>query len=64
MKMKIREKKSTFTPLTIVLLCILILYALSMFYLLYWGVITSLKANAAGYEASPFGLFPSLEKHY
>lgn len=62
--MKIKEKKNTFTPLTVVLLCILILYCLSMFYLLYWGVITSLKANAAGYEAAPFGLLPNLTKHY
>lgn len=64
MRMKVKEKKSTFTPLTIVLLCVLCLYALSMFYLLYWGVVTSLKANAAGFEVSPFGLFPGLEKHY
>ena len=64
MRMRVKEKKNTFTPLTIVLLCILILYCLSMFYLLYWGVSTSLKANNTGYLASPFGLFPKLEKHY
>lgn len=61
---KIKEKKSTFTPLTIVLLCILILYCLSMFYLLLWGVLTSLKANTAGFEASPFGFIPNFEKYY
>ena len=64
MRMKVKEKKSTFTPLTIVLLCVLVLYALSMFYLLYWGVVTSLKINAAGFEASPFGLLPNIGKHY
>ncbi len=61
---KIKEKRSTFTPLTIVLLGVLILYCLSMFYLLAWGIITSLKANTAGYQASPFGFFPNFEKYY
>ena len=64
MAKKIREKKSTFTPLTIALLVVLIVYCISMFYLLLWGVVTSLKANTAGYEASPFGLFVNFEKYY
>ena len=35
-----------------------------MFYLLLWGVLTSLKANTAGFEASPFGFLPNFEKYY
>lgn len=64
MRQRIKEKKNSFTPLTVVLLVLLILYCLSMFYLLAWAVITSLKANTVVYEESRFGFFFSFKKYY
>ena len=45
MAQKVKEKKNTFTPLTIVLLVFLCIYCLSLFYLLAWGLFTSFKVN-------------------
>lgn len=38
-----KEKKSKYSPLTVVLLVILCLYVLSMVLLFFWGILTSLK---------------------
>ena len=62
--MKIKEKKSSFTPLTCFLLIVLILYCLSLFYLLAWTVITSLKANQDVYELDRYGFIINFKRYY
>ena len=54
---KIKEKKNTFTPLTIVLLVFLCIYCLSLFYLLAWGIFTSFKVNDDVFREKPAGFF-------
>ena len=53
MAKKIKEKKNTFTPLTIVLLVFLCIYCLSLFYLLAWGLFTSSKVNEEVFKVDP-----------
>lgn len=42
---KVKEKRESFTPLTIALLVCLIVYCVSLFFLLGWGIFTSFKLN-------------------
>ena len=44
-KTKSKIGKTPFTPLTVVMLVVLLLYTLTLIWLLYWGVITSLKGR-------------------
>ena len=60
---KIKEKKNKFTPLTCVLLVLLIVYCLILFYLLSWSVITSFKVNRAIYELDPYGFLINFDKY-
>lgn len=57
MAVKVKEKKSTFTPLTIALLVFLCIYCLSLFYLLAWGLFTSFKVNDDIFRENPAGFF-------
>ncbi|MBQ9713722.1 MAG: carbohydrate ABC transporter permease [Clostridia bacterium] len=59
MKNKIKEKKNTFTPLTVILLVVLILYCITFFYLLLWGVCTSFKVSLSFYRWEPKNFFSS-----
>lgn len=57
MAMKIKEKKETFSPLTIVMLIILVLYCISFFYLLLWGISSSFKINKDLFDQEKGKLF-------
>ena len=61
---KIKEKRNPFTPLTIVLLVFLILYCLSFFYLLFWGITTSFKVDDHIYRESPASFFVDYLAYY
>lgn len=61
---KVKAERKPFTPLTIVLLVVLILYCLSLFYLLAWTVITSMKVNQSYYEWNRYGFWIDFEKYY
>ena len=62
MAKKIKEKKESFSPLTIILLIILILYCISFFYLLLWGVSASLKIDSNFFEWQQDKLFSNYGK--
>ncbi|MBP3423245.1 MAG: carbohydrate ABC transporter permease [Clostridia bacterium] len=64
MAKKIKEKKNTFTPLTIVLLVFLCIYCLSLFYLLAWGTFTSFKVNDDVFKENPAGFFVDYLAYY
>ena len=57
MAVKIKEKKEKFTPITVIMLVILVLYCISFFYLILWGVSTSLKVNSDFFSWQPSRLF-------
>ena len=63
-KTKVQEKKNPFTPLMWILLAILIIYALSLFYLLAWTVITSFKVNQDVYELDRYGFLINYDMYY
>ncbi|MBR2647180.1 MAG: carbohydrate ABC transporter permease [Clostridia bacterium] len=64
MATKIKEKRNAFTPLTVILLIALILYALSLFYLLAWAVSTSFKVNSDIFHMDPGGLLPNYDSYF
>ena len=64
MAVKVKEKKSTFTPLTIVLLVFLCIYCISLFYMLAWGVFTSFKVNDDVFEENVAGFFADYLGYY
>ena len=63
-KVKIKEKKNAFTPITCVLLVLLVIYCLTLFYLLAWTIITSLKANQDVYELDRYGFIINFKRYY
>ena len=66
MATKIKEKKEHYSPLTVVLLIVLILYCVTFFFLIIWGICTSLKVNDDFFKWRPEHLFNSYsgyEKH-
>lgn len=63
MAKKVKEKKNTFTPLTIVLLVFLCIYCLSLFYLLAWGLFTSFKVNEEVFKVDPSSFLWSYDKY-
>ena len=64
MSNKVKEKKNPFTPLTIVLLVFLIVYCLSLFFLLIWGVCTSFKVNDQVYYHDTAAFFVDYKQYY
>ncbi|MBE5747946.1 MAG: carbohydrate ABC transporter permease [Clostridiales bacterium] len=63
MAIKMKEKKEKFSPLTIILLVVLVLYCISFFYLLIWGICASMKVNNDFLRWEPSRLFSSYEKY-
>ena len=63
MAMKVKEKKETVSPITVVMLVILVLYCISFFYLMLWGIATSFKVNTDFFEYKPKNLFNSYTKY-
>ena len=61
---KVQEKKSRFTPIMWVLLAVLIIYCLSLFYMLAWTVVTSFKVNQDVYELDRYGFFINYDRYY
>lgn len=59
MATKIKEKKEAYSPLTIALLVVLLLWVASFFFLLAWGVCTSFKINMDFFAWRPKNLFNS-----
>ena len=59
MATKIKEKKEHYSPLTVVLLIVLILYCLTFFFLILWGVCASFKVNRNFFGWQPQKLFSS-----
>ena len=60
---KVQENKNKFTPLTIALLVVLIIYCLVLFYLLAWTLVTSFKVNRTIFEIDPFGFIINYDKY-
>lgn len=60
----VKEKRDAFTPLTVVLLVFLILYCLSLFFLLIWGVTTSFKVNDDVYYQDTASFFVNYKQYY
>lgn len=56
MQLKSKEKKNKLTPLSIVMLVLLALYCLSIFYALFWTLITSFKVDKNVFDIDKFGL--------
>ena len=54
-KLKKKICKNTFTPFAIALLVVLLVYTLSIFGLLFWTLITSLKSNGE-FMTNSYGL--------
>lgn len=63
-KTKVKEKKGSFTPLMWVLLALLVVYCLSLFYLLAWTVVTSFKVNQDVYELDRYGFLLRYNDYY
>ena len=59
MATKIKEKKEAYSPLTIALLVVLLLWVASFFFLLAWGLCTSFKINMDFFAWRPKNLFNS-----
>lgn len=59
MATKIKEKKEAYSPLTIALLVVLLLWVASFFFLLAWGIGTSFKINMDFFAWRPKNLFNS-----
>ena len=51
-----KEKKSKFTPLSIVLLVLLSLYCISLLYSLFWALMTSFKVDGFVFSYDVFGI--------
>ncbi len=65
MKKELNKKqatKSRLTPLTIVLLVLLILYCFTIFFSLYWAIITSFKIDNIVFGVDKYG-FPNYNKY-
>ena len=58
-----KENKSRFTPLTIILLAVLILYCLSLAYLIWWCISSSFKINQVVFDFDPYGFFPAYGRY-
>ena len=61
---KVQEKKNKFTPIMWVLLAILVVYCLSIFYMLAWTLVTSMKVNQDIYELDRYGFFINYNRYY
>lgn len=62
--MKVKDKKNPFNPLMWVLLVVLVIYALSLLYLLAWTVITSFKVSQDVYELDRYGFIINYDAYY
>ncbi len=63
-KKAVKTERNPFTPLTIALLVILIVYCLSLFYLLAWTIVTSMKVNQSVYELDRYGFWLDFDRYY
>ncbi len=59
-----KKEKKEFTPLTITLLVVLILFCISLFYLLAWVVVTSFKVNDQIFGVDPGGFIINYNRYY
>lgn len=62
--MKVKDKKNPFNPLMWALLVVLVIYALSLLYLLAWTVITSFKVSQDVYELDRYGFIINYDAYY
>ena len=53
-KQKIKERRTPFTPLTVIMGIVLTAYSLLLIILLFWGLITALKHNQFDYRKNPY----------
>ncbi len=63
MAMKVKEKKESYSPITVFMLVILLLYCFTFFYLMIWGIATSFKVNSDFFEYKPQNLFNSYKDY-
>lgn len=60
--MRVKEKKNKLSPTSIIMLVLLVVYCLTIFYSLYWTLITSFKVGETTFRFDMFG-FPNYAKY-